>query len=169
MDHRLGTLQVENVGKSKWFWLPPSLILRGIRRFYADTKIIFAPGKCLSHKYQPVLVLHITMKLKSRHNIRKNDYKIMKNGEGSFLWLVLEVFHNRCSTKEDSDKVIVVMPWFSDPSLPFRVHSQCKGAMAYYHHYQERSHQLCNAATSTGMKKKQLSRVSGQGGGGWDR
>ena len=74
------------------------------------------------------------------------------------------MFHNRCSTKEDSDKVIVDEV-VSDPSLPFRVHSQCKGAMAYFHHYQERSHQLCNAATSTEMKKKkQVSRVSGLGG-----
>lgn len=73
MDHRLGTLQVENAGKCKWFWLLPSLILRGIRPFYADTKITFATGKmfvtqiptspCTSHNDETKITSQHTKKL----------------------------------------------------------------------------------------------------------
>lgn len=82
------------------FWLLPSLILRGIRRFYADTKIIFAPGKCLSHKYQPVLVLHITMKIKSRHNVQK---KWLQNN--AKWWRTISLI-GKCSTTDVLQKRI---------------------------------------------------------------
>ena len=38
-------------------------------------------------------------------------------------------------------------------SLPFRAHWRCTSARAYYRHYQEHLHQLCNALTPTKMQR----------------
>lgn len=103
MDHRLGTLQVENVRKSKWFWWFPSLISRGIRGGSMRTRKLFSHhDKCLSHKYQLVPVLHITTKLKSRNKIQ---IKLLQNH--AKWWRVIPLIC-KCSTTDVLQKKIPI-------------------------------------------------------------